>query len=98
MLCQLETIPYIFQSSEMVIIDISFLNCVEFVTKKPFWFCREERIFEKNLEVMHKGESTEVTIGLRGRLTFCCFMDLLMAGGIASLEYSLRQVISGSFS
>ena len=30
-------------SSEMVL-DMSFLKCVELVTEKPFWFCRGERI------------------------------------------------------
>ena len=74
----------------MVILDISFLNCVEFVTEKPFWFCRGERIFERNLKVLYKAELIEVTIGLRGWLTLWCLMDPLMDGGIASLECSLR--------
>ena len=80
----------IVSSSEMVILDISFLNCVEFVTEKPFWFCRGERIFERNLKVLYKAELIEVTIGLRGWLTLWCLMDPLMDGGIASLECSLR--------
>ena len=80
----------IVSSSEMVILDISFLNCVEFVTEKPFWFCRGERIFERNLKVLYKAELIEVTIGLRGWLTLWCLMDPLMDGRIASLECSLR--------
>jgi hypothetical protein len=34
----------IVSSSEIVIVDISFLNCMELVTEKPFWFCKGERI------------------------------------------------------
>ena len=71
----------------MFILDISFLICVEFVTKKLFWFCRGERIFERNLKVLYKAELMEVTIGLRlrGWLTLWCLMDPLMDGGNASL-------------
>ena len=63
---------------------------LEFVTEKPFWFCRGERICERNLEVLYKAESIEVTIGLRGWSTLWCLMDPLMDGGIASLECSCR--------
>ena len=46
---------------------------------------RGERIRERNLEVLYKAESMEVTIGLRGWLDLWCLMDPLIAGGIASL-------------
>ena len=62
----------------MVILDISFLNCVEFVTEKPFWFCRGARtlparncrtntasILDRARLPQHKNISTEERKALR---------------------------------
>ena len=51
----------------------------------------------RNLEVLQSAEPIDETMGLRGLPSLWCLIDPRMAGGIESVERSLRYVESQIF-